>query len=168
MVGGGAHGKDVGIDRGTMIQGGPTITKFHLFIDKYPQAGGMTTGSIIGKAINGTINEYLTKTLNRPGRPGKRVSIGRSKKVGVSRVINTKRVHSNTGRQVHNPEEANHSSTGNNNSSSTSNNNRDTMKEEKQGKMAADKIRTLPMPPIAGGIALGGGIVLLAVRRRKD
>jgi len=34
--------------------------------------------------------------------------------------------------------------------------------------MTAEKTRTLPLPPIAGAIALVGGIVLLAVGRKKD
>jgi len=33
--------------------------------------------------------------------------------------------------------------------------------------MTADKTRTIPLPPIVGGIALVGGIVLLAVGRKK-
>ena len=33
--------------------------------------------------------------------------------------------------------------------------------------MTADKTRTIPFPPIVGGIALVGGIVLLAVGRKK-
>lgn len=32
------------------------------------------------------------------------------------------------------------------------------MKEEKQEKMAAEKIRTLRLPPIGGAVALAGGI----------
>ena len=33
--------------------------------------------------------------------------------------------------------------------------------------MSAEKTRTIPLPPIAGGIALAGGIVLLVVGRKK-
>jgi len=33
--------------------------------------------------------------------------------------------------------------------------------------MSADKTRTLPLPPIVGGIALVGGIVLLVVGRKR-
>jgi hypothetical protein len=33
--------------------------------------------------------------------------------------------------------------------------------------MTADKTRTLPLPPIVGGIALAGGIVLLVMGSRK-
>jgi len=34
--------------------------------------------------------------------------------------------------------------------------------------MTAEKTRTLPLPPIAGGISLVGGIVLLVVGKRKS
>jgi hypothetical protein len=34
--------------------------------------------------------------------------------------------------------------------------------------MTADKTRTLPLPPIVGGLALAGGIVLLVVGGKKD
>jgi len=33
--------------------------------------------------------------------------------------------------------------------------------------MTAEKTRTFPLPPIVGGIALAGGIVLLVVGKRK-
>jgi len=33
--------------------------------------------------------------------------------------------------------------------------------------MSADKTRTIPLPPIVGGITLVGGIVLLVVGRKK-
>lgn len=34
--------------------------------------------------------------------------------------------------------------------------------------MSADKTRTIPLPPIVGGLALAGGIVLLIVGGKKD
>lgn len=34
--------------------------------------------------------------------------------------------------------------------------------------MSADRTRTLPLPPIVGGIALIGGIVLLVVGSKKN
>jgi hypothetical protein len=34
--------------------------------------------------------------------------------------------------------------------------------------MTADKEKTIPLPPIVGGIALVGGIVLLVAGSRKD
>lgn len=33
--------------------------------------------------------------------------------------------------------------------------------------MSADKTRTIPLPPIVGGIAIVGGIVLLVVGKKK-
>ena len=33
--------------------------------------------------------------------------------------------------------------------------------------MSADKTRTIPLPPIVGGISIVGGIVLLVVGRKK-
>jgi hypothetical protein len=92
MVGGGVRGKDVGIAHGTTTQVGPTIKAFHLFIEGYPQAGGMTTGIIVGKGINGTTNEYLTNKFNGTGRVGKMIGIGRSNKLGVSKVCNPNRI----------------------------------------------------------------------------
>jgi hypothetical protein len=52
----------------------------------YPQVGGMTTGIIVGEGINGTTNEYLTNNFNGTGAAGKRAGIGRSNKLGVSKV----------------------------------------------------------------------------------
>jgi hypothetical protein len=86
MVGGGVRGKDVGIVHGTTIQVGPTIKESPLFMQGYPQAGGMTTGTIAGEDISGTTKEYLTNKFNRIGKAGKRTGIGRSNKRGVSKV----------------------------------------------------------------------------------
>jgi hypothetical protein len=85
-VGGGVRGKGDGIDRGTTVQVGATIETFHLFIEGYHQVGGMTIGSIVGKGINGTTNEYPTNNFNGTGATGKRADIGRSKMLGVSKV----------------------------------------------------------------------------------
>ena len=90
-VGGGVRGKDAGIARGTIIQVGATIETSHLFMHGYPQAGGITIGSIIGKGINGTINEYLTNKFNGTGGAGKMMGTGRSKNLGVSKVCNPER-----------------------------------------------------------------------------
>jgi hypothetical protein len=35
-------------------------------------------------------------------------------------------------------------------------------------KVTAEKTKTFPLPPIVGAVALVGGIVLLAVGRKKD
>jgi hypothetical protein len=69
-----------------MIQVGATIEGVHLFTEVYPQVGGMTTGKIVGKDINGINKEYPTSKSNRTGGAGKRINIGRSKTVGVSRI----------------------------------------------------------------------------------
>jgi len=51
----------------------------------YRPVGGMTTGTIVGKDINGTTSEYLTNNFKGTGATGKRAGIGRSNKPGVSR-----------------------------------------------------------------------------------
>ena len=129
MAGGGVSGKDVGIARGTIVQVGATIETFHLFIQGYPQAGGMTTGISVGEGINGTISEYLTNKFNGTGRDGKIIGIGRSNKLGVSKVCNPERDHNNRIERCnhnspnHNPERRlNHSA---------QSNNRETIKEGK-------------------------------------
>jgi hypothetical protein len=85
VAGGGVHGKDVGIARITTTQAGDTIKVFHLFMQAYLQAGGMTTENIVGEGINGITNGYLSNKFNGTGRDGKTVSIGRSKILGVSK-----------------------------------------------------------------------------------
>jgi hypothetical protein len=87
VVGGGVRGKENGIARITMIQVGATIKGVHLFIGVYPQVGGMTTGRIVGKGIHGINKEYPTSKCNRTGGHGKKLSIGRNKIDGVSRVL---------------------------------------------------------------------------------
>src|SRR5208337_4216931 len=91
MAGGGVRGKDVGIAHGTTTQVGPTIKGSHLFMQEYRQAGGMTTGTIVGEGISGTTNEYLSNKFNGTGGAGKRADIGRSNKPGVSKVCNPER-----------------------------------------------------------------------------
>ena len=86
VVGGGVRGKGDGTARIIMIQVGATIEGVHLFTEVYPQVGGMTTGKIVGKDINGINKEYPTSKSNRTGGAGKRINIGRSKIVGVSRI----------------------------------------------------------------------------------
>jgi hypothetical protein len=86
VVGGGVRGKGNGTARGTMIQVGATIEGVHLFIEVYPPVGGITTGRIVGKGINGINKEYPTNKFNRTGEHGKGISIGRNKIIGVSKV----------------------------------------------------------------------------------
>jgi hypothetical protein len=92
-VGGGVRGKGDGIARGTMIQVGATIEEFHLFTGRYHRGGGMTIGSVVGKGINGTTNEYPMIKFNKTGATGERTGIGRSKIPGVSRVWSPERDH---------------------------------------------------------------------------
>jgi len=86
MAGGGVRGMGDGIAHGTITQVGSIIKGSHPFIQGYRQVGGMTTGIIVGEDINGTTSEYLTNNFNGTGATGKRTGIGRSNKLGVSRV----------------------------------------------------------------------------------
>jgi hypothetical protein len=111
VAGGGVLGMEDGIARGAMIQVGATIEGLHLFIEVYPQVGGMTTGKIAGEGINGTTRQYLIGKFNGTGGTGKGISIGRDKIVGVSKIM-TEGDHDNTSNSMNNV------------------NNRETMKEE--------------------------------------
>ncbi len=86
MAGGGVPGKGTGIAHGGITQVGPIIEAFLLFMSAYPQAGGMTIGSIVGEVINGTTNEYPINKFNKTGATGKRTNIGKSKILGVFKV----------------------------------------------------------------------------------
>jgi hypothetical protein len=86
VAGGGVRGKGVGIARKTIVRVGSIIKTFPLFIERYPQAGGMTTGSIVGEGGNGTTNEYPSNKFTKTGTTGKRIDIGRGKIHGASRV----------------------------------------------------------------------------------
>jgi hypothetical protein len=115
-VGGGVRGKGDGIARGTMIQVGATIEEFHLFTEQYHRVGGMTIGSVVGKDMNGTTNEYPMNKSNGTGATGKRTGIGKSKIHGVSRIWSPERDHNSrldrsnhNLRQNRNPERSNHS-----------------------------------------------------------
>ena len=86
-----------------MIQVGATIEGVHLFTEVYPQIGGIITGRIVGKGINGTTKQYPTSKSNRTGGAGKRINIGRSKIVGVSKVRGmTKGDHDNNSNNMNN------------------------------------------------------------------
>jgi hypothetical protein len=95
MVGGGVRGKGAGIAHGPITQVGSAIKGSHPFIQEYLQAGGMTTGTIVGEDVNGTTSEYLTNNFNKTGGVGKRTGTGRSNKPGVSRVCSPERDHNN-------------------------------------------------------------------------
>jgi hypothetical protein len=120
MAGGGVRGKGAGIAHGPITQVGSTIKGSHPFIQEYLQAGGMTTGTIVGEDINGTTSEYLISNFNKTGGAGKGTGIGRSNKPGVSRVWNPEGDHNNRlegfnlGSPGHNYEKADRS--GHNNS----------------------------------------------------
>jgi patatin-like phospholipase/acyl hydrolase len=85
MAGGGVRGKIDGIAHNIIAQVGPTIKAFHPFIERCRQVGGITTGSVVGKGINGSTSESPTNKFNGTGTTGKRADIGRSKITGVSR-----------------------------------------------------------------------------------
>ena len=101
----------------------------------------MTTGIIVGEGNSGTTNEYLSNKLNKTGRAGGKIGIGRSNKLGVSKVCNPEHDHNNTtGRQVHNPERANNSTHSND---SIQSNNRETMKKGKLKNRAEDRLEEI-------------------------
>lgn len=110
MVGGGVHGKGVGINRGIMIQAGSAVKQFRLFINKFLQAGGMITRSTIGKGINGTTSGYRINKFNKTGTAGKRINIGRHSNIGVSRACIPEHGRNKIRRQIRKTRRASHSS----------------------------------------------------------
>ncbi|OGP66483.1 MAG: hypothetical protein A2W27_04505 [Deltaproteobacteria bacterium RBG_16_44_11] len=84
-VGGGVHGTDAGTVPDTMIAVGSIIALLHLFIERYPQAGEMITGIIVGEGIRGTTKEYLTINFDLIGKDGKTTDIGKEINPGMSR-----------------------------------------------------------------------------------
>ena len=85
-AGGGVRGMEDGIARGAMIQVGTTIEVAHLFTAVYPRIGRIITGRIAGEGISGINKEYLTMKFKKTGGVGKRISIGRNKTIGVSKI----------------------------------------------------------------------------------
>ncbi len=86
MVGGGVRGEDAGIARATTTQVGFTLQASHLFTDGYLRVGGVITRIIVGEDTNGvTIESHIT-SLNGIGAAGKRAGIGKSNRLGVSKV----------------------------------------------------------------------------------
>lgn len=69
-----------------MIQVGAIIGEIHLFIARYPQVGGITTGRIAGTVMNGINKECPTNKFNATGGHGKKISIGRSRIIGEYKV----------------------------------------------------------------------------------
>lgn len=86
MVGGGVRGEDAGIAHATTTQVGSTLGASHLSMDGYPQVGGIITEIIVGEDINGITIESLTTSLKGIGVVGKRAGIGKSNRLGVSKV----------------------------------------------------------------------------------
>jgi hypothetical protein len=66
-----------------MIQAGDIIVGLQLFIEVSPQIGGITTGKIVGEGMNGINKECPTSKSSRTGEDGRKISIGKSKTVGV-------------------------------------------------------------------------------------
>jgi hypothetical protein len=69
-----------------MTRVGAIIKGLRLFIRRYLQVGGVTTGIIVGEDNHGTISEYLTSRFNGTGAIGKKTGTGKSNKPGASRV----------------------------------------------------------------------------------
>ena len=111
-AGGGVRGKDAGTVRITMIQAGDIIVGLQLFIEVSPQIGGITTGRIVGKEINGINKECLTSKSSRTGEDGRKIIIGRNKIIGVSEIREmTERDHGHNSNNMNNREAMNNGAT---------------------------------------------------------
>jgi hypothetical protein len=88
MAGGGVHGKGVGIARIIITGVGFIITAFQVFIMMWTRGGEDTTENIIGTVTDGTMNGFLTNDVDRTGRGGIIIDIGKGKEPGASRAIN--------------------------------------------------------------------------------
>ena len=86
MVGGGALGETAGIDLNTIAQVGSIIIACRPFMGGYLQVGGMTIGIVNGEGISGIANKYPTKNFKGTGEIGKKIDIGKSNLIGVSKV----------------------------------------------------------------------------------
>ena len=91
MAGGGVHGKGVGIARIIITGVGFIITAFQVFIMMWTRGGEDTTENIIGTVTDGTMNGFLTNDVDRTGRGGIIIDIGKGKEPGASRAINLNR-----------------------------------------------------------------------------
>jgi hypothetical protein len=83
MVGGGVHGKVVGIAHVIIIVVGCIIKMSQVFILMSILVGEDTTETIIGTDTGGTMNGSLVDRLNRTGSTGKIVGIGKDKALGA-------------------------------------------------------------------------------------
>ena len=88
MVGGGDSGKAGGITHFIMIEIGAIMTMFHFFILMLIQVGEITTDTMIGMDIHGTMNGFLIDDFNRTGIVGIEINIGGVKELGVFKAIN--------------------------------------------------------------------------------
>jgi hypothetical protein len=91
VVGGGGHGKDVGIAHIITTGAGLITTMPQVFILMLTPIGESTTESIIGTDIIGIMNGFLTNAFNRTGRAGITIDIGKGKEPGACRAINLNR-----------------------------------------------------------------------------
>jgi len=87
MVGGGVHGKGVGIARIIMTGVGAIITVSQVFTMMLTRGGEDTTETIIGTDTAGTMNGFLTNDFTKTGRAGKKMHIGKGRGPGASRAI---------------------------------------------------------------------------------
>jgi hypothetical protein len=87
MVGGGVHGKVVGIAHIIITGVGLIITVFHVFILMWTRAGEDTTEIIVGMDTGGTMIGFLTDDFSRTGRAGVILDTGKGKGPGASRAI---------------------------------------------------------------------------------
>jgi hypothetical protein len=87
MAGGGVYGKVVGITHIIMTGIGFIISMFHVFILISVQTGEDIIETVIGMDTDGTISGFLTDNLNRIGRDGMIIGIGKGEEPGVSRTI---------------------------------------------------------------------------------
>ena len=87
MVGGGVYGKVVGIAHIIMTEVGFIMTIFQNSILMYTQVGEDTIETIIGMAIDGITNGFLTGDFKRTGRAGKKIDVGKGGELGALRNI---------------------------------------------------------------------------------
>jgi hypothetical protein len=93
VVGGGVHGKAVGIAHAIIIRVGFLITMYRAFIMMSTQVGEYATDPIIGTATDGTMNGFLIENFSTTGRTGIMTGIGNGKGHGVSRLTNLDRIN---------------------------------------------------------------------------
>ena len=88
MGGGGVHGKDVGIDHVITIGVGSIINTSPIFTMILILVGEDTIETGIGMGIDGTTDGFPTNSLNKTGKVGIAVDIGKEKQNGTWKDIN--------------------------------------------------------------------------------